>query len=59
MKVKTKIVIEIEDADDLSDHQMNIMEAAIRDLKYLGTSSDIYNSSSKKRPKKPKDEEKK
>tara|TARA_R110000772_G_scaffold76169_1_gene164760 strand:+ start:477 stop:620 length:144 start_codon:yes stop_codon:yes gene_type:complete len=35
MKVKTKIVIEIEDADDLNDHQLAIMEAAIRDLKYL------------------------
>jgi hypothetical protein len=35
MKVKTKIVIEIEDADDLSDHQMNIMEAAILELQYL------------------------
>ena len=37
MKVKTKIVIEIEDGKDLTDRELAIMENAIQDLKDLQT----------------------
>jgi hypothetical protein len=37
MKVKTAIVITIEDAHDLTERDLDIMENAIRDLKNLET----------------------
>jgi len=37
MKVKTAIVITIEDGEDLTDRELAIMENAIQDLKDLET----------------------